>query len=170
MRTLYLLRHAKSSWNDDSADDFDRALAPRGVDAASRVARYMKDEGWIPDAVLCSAARRAVETLELITPVLGLDGAARIDRNLYLAEPEIMLQRIRGVEDTAASVLMIGHNPGAEQLARRLCGDGRAKAMRRLRKKYPTAALAVITFPTDSWTQVADGTGYLEAFVRPKDV
>lgn len=170
MKRLYLLRHAKSSWSDESLDDFDRPLAPRGIKAAPRVATYMKAVGWVPDAVLCSAARRAVETLELITPVLGVDGAARIDRDLYLAEPEIMLQRLRGVPDTAASVLMIGHNPGAEMLARRLCGDGRQKAVRRLHKKYPTAAVAVLTFPADSWAQVAEGTGYLEAFVRPKDV
>lgn len=170
MKSLYLLRHVKSSWNDESLDDFDRPLAPRGVKAAPRVAKRMMAEGWVPDVVLCSAARRAVETLELITPVLGLDGSARIDRDLYLAEPEIMLQRLRGVPDTAASVLMIGHNPGAEDLARRLCGDGRQKAVRRLHKKYPTGAVAVLTFATDSWAQVTEGTGYLEAFVRPKDV
>ncbi|MGH7576031.1 MAG: SixA phosphatase family protein [Longimicrobiales bacterium] len=170
MKTFYLLRHAKSSWSDESLDDFERPLAPRGAKAAPRVATYMKAEGWIPDVVLCSAARRAVETLELISPVLGLDSSARIDRDLYLAEPEIMLQRLRGLPDTAASVLMIGHNPGAETVARRLCGDGRQKAVRRLHKKYPTAALAVLTFPTDSWAQITEGSGHLEAFVRPKDL
>lgn len=170
MKTLYLLRHAKSSWEDESLDDFDRPLARRGIDAAPRMAEHMKREGWIPDAVLCSAARRAVETLELIAPVLGLDAAARIEHDLYLADPDAMLDRIRGQPDEAASILLIGHNPGQEILAKMLCGDGRKKAIKRLKKKYPTGALAVITFKADSWLQVAEGTGFLEAFVRPKDV
>lgn len=170
MKTLYLLRHAKSSWDNEGLDDFDRPLAARGTDAAPRMAAHMRAEGWIPDAVLCSAARRAVETLELVAPVLGLDGAARIERELYLADPAVMLERIRALPDTAHAVLVIGHNPGQEELARDLCGDGRKKGLKRLRDKYPTGALAVVTVPVERWADVAEGTGYLEAFVRPKDL
>jgi phosphohistidine phosphatase len=170
MKTLYLLRHAKSSWDDDGLDDFDRPLAERGSEAAPRIAEHMKREGWIPDTVLCSAARRAVETFELVRPVLGLDGAARIERELYLADPGVMLQRLRALPDSSSAVLMIGHNPGHEMLAKLLAGDGKRKAVKRLQKKYPTGALAVLTFQTDRWGDVAEGTGYLEAFVRPKDI
>lgn len=170
MKTLYLLRHAKSSWEDATVDDFDRPLARRGVEAAPRMAELMKQEGWIPDTVLCSAARRAVETLELIAPILQLDGNARIERDLYMADPQSMLDRLRALPEESSAVLLIGHNPGHERLAKKLSGDGRKKALKRLRKKYPTGALAVIRFANRSWADVAEGSGYLEAFVRPKDI
>jgi phosphohistidine phosphatase len=171
MKTLYLLRHAKSSWEDQSLEDFDRPLAPRGSDAAPRIAKRMKKEGWIPDVVLCSAARRAVDTLALVRSVLGLDGAAlHIDQDLYMAEPSHLLERVRGLPDTTAGVLLVGHNPAHEDLAHSLIGDGNRKALKRIRKKYPTGALAVIHFRAERWAQVGEGAGYLEAFVRPKDV
>jgi phosphohistidine phosphatase len=170
MKTLYLLRHAKSSWDDEALDDFDRPLDARGAEAAPRMAANMKEEGWIPDTILCSAARRARETMELVTPKLGVDGAPRIERELYMAEPDAMLERLRALPDSANSVLMIGHNPGHELLAKMLAGDGKKKALKRLRKKYPTGALAVLTFPAERWAEVAEGSGYLQAFVRPKDV
>ena len=170
MKTLYLLRHAKSSWDDEALDDFDRPLDQRGVDAAPRVAAFMKKEGWIPDTILCSAARRARETMELVAPVLGVDDAPGIERELYMAEPETMLERLRTLPDSSRSVLMIGHNPSHELLAKMLAGDGKKKALKRLRKKYPTGALAVLTFATERWAEITEGNGFLEAFVRPKDV
>lgn len=170
MKRLYLLRHAKSSWDDESLDDFDRPLARRGSDAAPRIGKHMKGQDWIPDVVLCSAARRAVETFERVAPALGIDGAASIDRDLYMADPEQLLQRIQALPDSATAALLIGHNPGHEVLARALAVDGRKKAMKQLRKKFPTGALAVIDLPAEQWSDVAPGTGYLEAFVRPKDL
>ncbi len=170
MKTLYLLRHAKSSWDEEGIDDFDRPLASRGIEAAPRIGQDMKREGWVPDAVLCSAALRAVETLDLITPALGIAGKASIERDLYTADDRDLLERLRALPDTAASVLLIGHNPASEMLARRLCGDGEDRAMERMQEKYPTGALAVITFAAAHWGELAEGGGYLKAFVRPKDV
>lgn len=169
MKTLYLLRHAKSSWNDATMPDFARPLAERGRQAAPRIGKYMKSEGLLPDAVICSGARRAVETWELIAPALGTP-RVHIDDNLYMATPESIIAWLKRLQPEIGSVLMVGHNPGFEDVASRLIGDGRKKAMKRIRKKYPTGALAVIRFDVDGWDRVEEGTGYLDRFIRPKDL
>ncbi|MCI0436165.1 MAG: histidine phosphatase family protein [Gemmatimonadetes bacterium] len=169
MKTVMLLRHAKSSWDDASLPDFQRPLAERGHDAAPRLGEYMANEGLRPDAVLCSGARRAVETWEHIAPLLNVE-RVQVDDTLYMASGDAVLAWLRNLPDTIGSVLLIGHNPGFEELARRLVGDGRKKALKRMRKKYPTGALAVLTFDGDAWSALGDGGGYLDRFVRPKDV
>jgi len=169
MKTVYLLRHAKSSWDDPDAPDFQRPLADRGRDAAPRMAAFMKDEGLMPDAVLCSGARRAVETWELMAPVMG-EPRVHVDDNLYMAEPDAIIAWLKRLQPEIGSVLLIGHNPGFEEVAARLAVDGRKKAMKRMRKKYPTGALAAIRFDVNDWAQVGDGGGYLERFIRPRDL
>ncbi|MGH7500793.1 MAG: SixA phosphatase family protein [Longimicrobiales bacterium] len=169
MKTLLLIRHAKSSWDEPSLPDFQRPLSDRGRSAAPRMGRFMKNEGLIPDAVLCSGARRAVETWQSIAPLFD-SARVQIDDTLYMAAPDAMLSWVKRLPDDVQSVLMIGHNPGFEELALRLAGDGRKEPMKRLRKKYPTGALAVLRFDAGSWTGVDDGTGFLDHFVRPKDV
>jgi phosphohistidine phosphatase len=129
----------------------------------------MKQEGLIPDAVLCSGARRAVETWELIAPALG-SPRVHFDDNLYMASPDAILTWLTRLQPEIRSVLLVGHNPGFEELAARLSGDGAKKAMKRMRKKYPTGALAVIDFEADDWTGVRDGAGVLQRFVRPRDI
>lgn len=169
MKNVYLLRHAKSSWEDLSVPDFQRPLAQRGREAAPLVGEYMKDEGLIPDAVLCSGARRAVETWELIAPSLG-SPRVNVDDNLYMASPSTIIAWLTRLQPEIESVLLIGHNPGFEEVAERLASNGKNKALKRMRGKFPTGALAVIRFNVDGWSSVAEGTGYLERFVRPKDL
>jgi phosphohistidine phosphatase len=169
MKTVCLLRHAKSSWDDVSQPDFQRPLAERGREAAPRMGEYMKAQGLVPDAVLCSGARRAVETWEHIAEALG-SPRVHIDDNLYMAAPDAILAWLRKLQPEIASVLLIGHNPGFEELAVRLAADGKKKAMKRMRKKYPTGALAVLRFEVDTWPAIAEGGGFLEAFVRPRDL
>jgi len=169
MRTVFLLRHAKSSWDDPSLPDIERPLASRGHDAAERMGRFLRDNGLIPDAVLCSNARRAVETWELMKPSLG-SPKFHLAPNLYMASPEVIMAWLRRLQPDIASVLLIGHNPGFEDAARQLAGDGKPKALKRLRRKYPTAALAVIRFDADDWRAVGWGEGYLARFVRPRDL
>lgn len=169
MKSVYLLRHAKSSWDDKSLADFDRPLADRGREAAPDMGRYMKSKDLVPDAVLVSGARRATETWDLVQPHLG-QPATRIENNLYMAAPDIVFSWLRQLEDDIDSVLLIGHNPGFEELADRLTGDGKKKALKRMRRKYPTAGLAVLRFPADSWGEIEWGGAFLERFVRPKDL
>lgn len=171
MRTLLLLRHAKSSWDDPTLDDFDRPLAPRGIDAAPRVADYLQAKGLRPDLVLCSPALRARQTWSLVARTLG--GAIEVKQlqGLYLGPPSRMLEALRRAPDTALRVMMVGHNPGMEHLAVALAGPrSKLKALARLRNKFPTAALAEIEFEADSWSEVDRAGGRLRRFVRPKDL
>lgn len=170
MRTLILLRHAKSSWDRLDLDDIDRPLAPRGRKAARAVARHMKKEELLPDLVLCSPAVRVRETFELICEELGQEVPARILRTLYLGAPSRLLASVARAPDEIAQLMLIGHNPGLGSLAVRLAGSGPAKALRQMEEKFPTAALAVIVFDADRWSALEPGSGRLKAFVRPKDL
>ncbi len=170
MRTLYLIRHAKSSWDDPGLGDFDRPLAPRGRSDAPRMARYMAGEGLVPDRVLCSPARRAVQTWELLAPELGAGVAVEYERGLYAAPWSRILEFVRAQPRGVARVLVVAHNPGLADLAVALCGSGEEASVGLLERKYPTAALTVITFPADSWGEVGPGGGRLLRFIRPRDL
>ena len=168
MKTVYLLRHAKSSWSDPSLSDFDRPLSSRGRKAAPRMGNFMAREGLIPERVLCSAARRALETWEMVSVAVGRTMPVEILRELYLASPGALLARIQALPQEESSVLFIGHNPTHEELAMALAGEGEADALASLERKYPTGALAVLDFSVQGWDQVEERRGYLRAFIRPK--
>ncbi|MCP5368747.1 MAG: histidine phosphatase family protein [Hyphomicrobiales bacterium] len=170
MKTLYLLRHAKSSWKDPGLADFDRPLKGRGRRAAKAMAGHMADRGWRPDLILCSAAARTTETLALLDGRLGPRTPRLVDEGLYMAAPARLMEFVNGQDDGAASILMIGHNPGLEQFAVRLTGGAEGDAFTTLRQKFPTAALAVLRFAVGAWRDVGPRGGRLEAFVRPVDV
>lgn len=174
MRTLLLLRHAKSSWQAPELPDVDRPLAPRGRQAAPLIARLIAKRRWRPDLVLCSPALRVQETWRLMAPVLGEKIVCKTLRTIYPGAPSRLLATLRHADDQAATVMMIGHNPGLGTFASSLCGassgGGSKKALERMRTKFPTTALAVIGFDVERWSDVAEGAGRLEAFVRPKDL
>src|SRR3954454_11353376 len=129
MKHLLLLRHAKSSWKDRELADHDRPLAPRGRRATKLIAEHLRQQSVMPAVVLCSSARRTRETLERIAPALGEEVPVRIERELYAASEQGLLERLRGLEDGVESVLVIGHNPGLQRLRASLPG-GRAGARR----------------------------------------
>jgi phosphohistidine phosphatase len=166
MRRLMLLRHAKSA-RPAGVSDIDRPLAPRGWEAARRMGAYLRDEELFADLALVSSSRRTRETWDLVKPALG-DVEVRFDERIYEAPVARLLAVLRGVEPETRRVLMIGHNPGFEELAKRLVGHGDRSAAERLSEKFPTAALAVIDFDAESWAAVAAGAGRLERFVTPK--
>jgi phosphohistidine phosphatase len=168
MKVLYLLRHAKSSWDDPSFDDHDRPLAPRGRRAAKRIARHMRAEGIRPELVLCSSARRTRETLGLVSS--GWDGEVpvRIERRVYAAGDGDLLALINEVPEEVESVLLIGHNPGLETLALALAARG--PYLGRLEEKYPTGALASLAFDGRTWADLGPGTAELVGFVVPRDL
>ncbi len=112
MKTLYLLRHAKSSWDDPTLDDFDRPLAARGRAAAPRIGAFMRAARWLPDMVLCSTARRARETWALVAAALDVDIAATYTDALFHGSPSGLLAVLRGAPDSAASVVLVAHSPG----------------------------------------------------------
>lgn len=170
MRTLGLLRHAKSSWDDPALDDHDRPLARRGRDAAPKIGAWLQERPVRPDLVLVSSARRAAETWQLVEPALGSSIRVQSCRALYLAEPPQLLQIVQGTSADVASLLLIGHNPGLGRFANGLLGSGPTKLRQRMREKFPTAAVALIRFAIEDWSLIAPGIGELQAFVRPKDL
>ena len=160
-RTLLLLRHAKSSWDDPSLADHDRPLAPRGRKAAKRIGELLRDERTEISLVLCSSARRASETYELARP----PGELQVEPGLYGASAQQLLQRIRRVPDEVSSVMLIGHNPAIEDLALTLAADPTGLEG----EKFPTAALATLTV-TGSWRALAPRKAALANFVKPREL
>lgn len=163
-KVLYLLRHAKAALAEPGMQDIDRPLNGRGRQACSLVAGYLRQAG-LPDEVLCSAARRTRETLELVAGALDWTPPATHSARLYLASLPTLLQHIR--KAAGARLMLVGHNPGIEELAGELAGSGDREALARLHAKYPTAGLAVISFQVDDWSKVVPRGGRLEAFVTP---
>ena len=170
LRNLYLLRHAKSSWDDPSLDDFDRPLNGRGRKAARRMAAHLAATGIRPALVLVSPARRTRATWDILSGALeGVPSA--IEEGLYEAGKSELMDRLRHLDEHLTSVMLIGHNPGLERLAQGLChGHGEETAVARLKDKFPTGTLAVLETDVDRWAKLAGGTCRLTAFVRPKDI
>jgi phosphohistidine phosphatase len=168
MRDLLLLRHAKSAWDVPDLDDHDRDLAPRGVAAAGLIGDLLARERLVPDLVLCSTALRARATLDFAAARWPARPPVRHLRTLYLAAPGRMLEIARRQDDTVARLMLVGHNPGMGTLALRLLPHDEDAAA--LGEKFPTGALARISFPAARWADVAFGTGELLAFHRPRDL
>jgi phosphohistidine phosphatase len=165
--TLYLLRHAKSSWDDATLADRDRPLSTRGRKAAKRVREHLQSERIRPELVLCSPATRARETLERVAPALGARTRIEIEGSLYGASAESLAARLRLVPDDVRSVMLIGHNPGIHDLALALAGRG--EPLRRIYEKLPTGALVTIELP-GRWSELAAGQGELTSFVSPREL
>jgi phosphohistidine phosphatase len=167
MKRLYLLRHAKSSWKDTSLPDHDRPLAGRGRRAAKAIGRYLRDQHIEPDLVLCSSARRARETLDRLEKALHAS-TVRVEEELYAASASTLLDRLRGVDDSVESVMLIGHNPGLQELALDLARP--SSATDDIAAKYPTAALATLEFTVSTWRELGRESGELVGLVRPRDL
>ena len=167
MKQLLLLRHAKSAWPEGVADH-DRPLADRGRRDAPRMGAYIARAGFQPDFVLVSSARRTQETWALVAPELKTPCPSSTVPSIYEADPSAILAAIRRAPQESETLLVIGHNPGFEDLVSRLAPTGEDRSISRLRKKYPTAGLAVIALDIGRWTEAAPGTGRLEMFATPK--
>lgn len=173
MLTLTILRHAKSSWDHPGLDDRDRPLNERGLKAAPRIGRHMAELGLRPDLIVCSTAERTRQTLALVLPELGRpQPPVSYEDELYLAEADVLLNRLRSIRGAARHVLLIGHNPGLHDLAVDLAGSGDRKSLVRLAVKLPTAGLAVMEFAAagDDWSAIAPGDGHLATFATPKSL
>lgn len=171
MHQLLLLRHAKAEKAVEGASDHERELAAAGVATTRRMAAAMRALGLAPDLILVSTARRTMQTLAALDP-LG-EEAALVEpcEQLYMTSAAEMLALLRAVPETVRSLLLIGHNPGLQQLALMLCAteDRNAEARARLVAKYPTAALAEFLIP-GPWQRLDKGSGRLLHFLLPKDL
>ncbi|MGH2538157.1 MAG: SixA phosphatase family protein [Candidatus Promineifilaceae bacterium] len=162
MKTLLLMRHAKSSWEHPALDDHDRPLNPRGERDAPRMGALIAAEGLVPDLILTSSARRAVETADAVAANCGYAGEVQTAPGIYAGGPAGYLAAVRGLTGSVERVLLIGHNPSVEQLLFRLTGQAIS---------LPTAGLAQIELPIIGWKALSPQTdGALINLWLPKDL
>jgi phosphohistidine phosphatase len=171
MKRLTLFRHAKSGWDDPVERDFDRPLNSKGKRAARVMGQYLRDHGLRYDRIAGSPALRVVETLEEMATTFGETIAPAWDKRVYLASAVTLLDVVHDTPDEVETLLLVGHNPGLEDLILMMVPD-RAddEARDRVEQKYPTAAIAEIEFSADHWRDLKPGTGRLIRFVRPRDI
>ncbi|HLM00171.1 MAG TPA: histidine phosphatase family protein [Pyrinomonadaceae bacterium] len=160
MKTLFILRHAKSSWDNPDLTDFERPLNERGRRAAPFIGNLMRERRLRVDLILSSPAIRARQTASLVGEAAGFAAEIRCDERIYEARPQSLLYLLAETGDEFDSVLLVGHNPGLEGLIKILTGGG---------SSMPTAALAEIELNIDSWSKIAADAGKLNSLVRPKD-
>lgn len=158
MKTLYLLRHAKSSWANSDLSDFERPLKSRGLEDATFIGTLIFQNQIKPDVILSSPAKRAKQTAILVRETGQLEKPIQYEERIYEASPILLLQILFGVEDSNESVFMVGHNPGFEQLINLLTGES---------IDLPTAGFAKISLHIDSWSEIDAGRGKLELFASP---
>jgi len=161
MKTLYILRHAKSSWENANLSDFDRPLNGRGLETAPFMGELMKKNQFQPEMILSSPAKRAEQTAVLVKGAAGFAAEIEFEERIYEASPARLLEIIRQQNNRFESVLLVGHNPGLENLIRALTGE---------LQPMPTAALAVVDLETDKWSEINSSTGKLRTLIRPKEV
>ncbi|AJP73577.1 SixA phosphatase family protein [Sphingomonas hengshuiensis] len=169
MKTLTLLRHAKSGWDDPVARDFDRPLNPKGQRAAAMVGRHMRALGLGFDHVAASPAVRVIETLAQVAAGYGRDLAPEWDQRLYLASAATLLDLVHELPEGADRVLLVGHNPGLEELVL-LLADGGGALREAVETKFPTASLAELRFGDVAWEAISGGSAALARFIRPRDL
>ncbi len=160
MKTLYILRHAKSSWDDHSLTDHERPLNERGRRTAPFIGGLMKERDMVPDAIVSSPAVRAKQTAELVREAAGFEPEIKFNERIYEASVGTLMTVITEFDNEADRALLVGHNPGAEGLIYYLTGEI---------APMPTAALAIIELNIGSWAEIEDGRGILSRVIRPKD-
>jgi phosphohistidine phosphatase len=171
MKTLTLLRHAKSGWDDPVARDFDRALNPRGMRAAQTVGHHLRNLGMNFDHVVSSPAVRCVDTLDGVWEGYGRTLHPNWDRRIYLASGVTLLDVVHDQSDDHGRILMCGHNPGLEDLILMLVPEGNDEALRDdVEEKFPTASVAELEFDVDHWADISTGKAHLARFIRPRDL
>lgn len=169
MKTLYVLRHAKSDWSESSLKDFDRPLNDRGRKASETIGAEMRRRGVRPDLVLASPALRVRQTLALVQDGYGQAFYVREERRIYAADVSTLIDVVCSIPDDAERAMLVGHNPGLQDLVL-LLADGPDDLRSNVAERFPTAALAEIRFEFDSWKKVARGSGQLQSLTKPRDL
>jgi len=168
MRCLLLMRHAKAERLEAGRSDFDRVLAPRGRTDAKTIGGYLVRHRSIPDRVVVSPAARTRETWTRAAGTFGQVPAVTFEDRLYNASAAAILDVIRQTTNSVGTLLVIGHNPGLQELGAMLIATGDVDARERLGREFPTSALATISFAVENWSSVHARGGRLEHFITPK--
>ncbi len=171
MKTLGLFRHAKSGWADPRARDFDRPLSERGERGAALMGKHILDTGLKFDRVVASPAVRVTETIERASKAYGRTFPVEWDRRIYLASSATLIDLLRDIEGDPAAVLMVGHNPGLEDVIFDLVPDDGSSPLREeVEIKFPTATFAILELDIAGWSDIAEGCARLVAMTRPRDL
>jgi len=160
MKTLFIMRHAKSSWENSDLADFDRPLNKRGLQAAPLMGETIRKNWFQIDLIVSSPAERAKQTAMLVKKAVQTQAGIEFDERIYEANTQTLLEVVAGLNENTQSVMLVGHNPGFENLVKVLTGKI---------EPMPTAALAVIDLKTDKWSDVEAGSGSLRVLIRPKE-
>lgn len=169
MKRLGLLRHAKSSWDDSGLTDFDRPLTARGEKAARRMGMELRRREIAFDQVLASPARRVVDTIARFETGYGNLPPIRFERRVYAADNPTLVDIVRGADDDAGRLLLIGHNPGLAELAA-LLADKNEPLYGPLSAHFPTAAFALLELPATRWADVAPGMATILEYLKPREL
>jgi phosphohistidine phosphatase len=169
VRTLYVLRHAKSDWGDASLRDFDRPLNGRGRKSAKAMGRELRERGLTPDLVLLSPSARTTETLARVEEGFGASFEKVEERSIYLAETEELVALIRNAPAQSDRLMIVGHNPGMHELVL-LLANGPRDLREEAAAKFPTGAMAEISFDVGDWSDVTPGSGFIRSFLKPREL
>ena len=162
LKTLVLLRHAKSSWSDPSCRDHDRTLNKRGKRDAPRMAEWLCSQGIRPDRILSSTATRARKTAKAMQLASGENCSLLLEGSLYMSSPQEMLELVRHTPESVRCLMLVGHNPGMEDLTAKLAGEWH---------RFPTATAAVFELDLDAWSDSSSRmSAKLLALYRPKEI
>lgn len=162
MKTLLLMRHAKSSWKDSSLADHQRPLNRRGKQDAPRMGTFLNHQDLIPDVILSSTAQRAQDTAKGLLETLSFEGEVNSHRSLYQSDPSTYLQLLSELPDQINRAMIVGHNPEMDHFLDAICG---------VFEHMPTASIAVIQFEINSWTGLTDETeGNLVSLWKPREI
>lgn len=169
MKTLYLLRHAKSDWDSDFEIDHNRGLAPRGIKAAERLAMFMDDFGFQVELCVSSTAVRCKETWKIIQKnYKNVSKEYKENKSIYEADLETLLDLIKSTEDHIESQMIIGHNPGLEELAEYLVlGESRDELHNPLFSKFPTSAFLGLSLSVEDWRDISPGQASIIVYWIP---
>jgi phosphohistidine phosphatase len=162
MKTVLLMRHAKSSWKDPGLADHDRPLNKRGKRDAPRMGKLLNEEELIPDIIYCSTARRAKSTVDGLLNSCDFNGEVKYSGSLYHGGPDDFFEVLSSLPDVIQSVMLVGHNPGMEYFLDLICG---------VKEHMPTAAVAIISFPVENWAEIKNGEdGELVHLWKPREL
>jgi len=170
MKSLYLMRHAKSDWGDYTLPDHERPLNERGCEAAAKMGAYFDTNGISPALILCSTAKRTRETLDILISNSGITAPTEYCADIYEASVQTLMSLIKDKGANNSSLLMIGHNPGFHMLGLELSKPSEGNAYQKLLHRLPTGALMEIEFDGETFSEIASQTGHLRSFIRPKSL
>ena len=170
MKTIFLLRHAKSKWGDPNISDFDRPLADRGIKSAKKIGKYLKKKNYTPNVVYCSSALRAKQTCECINRIIKKKKNIIYKKDLYMSDSGTFIKFLKNTKDKYNSAMIISHNPGIENFAIEMIQNKDNEIYDNINAKYPTGGLVIIKLKNSNWSKLKFESGEVCEFIKPREL